>query len=782
MTEARLDPVRYEIFYNNLDQILNEGKEVIRYLSGSTITRESGEVLEGFYLPEGEAAHVACGILMHVMNVTRCIRYMTENRYAEDIGIYDGDQFINNDAYIAGMHVPDTGIIAPFFYKDEHLGWIAALSHTSETGGIEPGGMCPSAKEAWHDGLRFPAVKLVEKGTMRRDMFNMALRGVRAPLGMELDIRARIAGNERVRQRLPGLIEEFGLDFFKAATRQLVKDAEEQARAKITGLRPGIYRSRMYSDALGAGQEVLAVIQLDMEVTKGGELIMRVPVVSPQKPGFNNAYFPAVEATIFYSLLTEMLYDARWNSGISHVVRSEVPFGSRLNADEKQSVGYATVGIGSTFCNNVTEALSRAYYASGNPQDVQAAAATVNGITTGGIDQFGRVFGNFYMSAACAQGGGGRIGKDGHDSSVTIWNPWTYIPDTEGEEMIIPILVLSQRHRPDSGGFGQQRGGTALSAVIVTHGSDQHFPCHLGTGGKFPVNQGLFGGYPAAASFADEMVDTDFYQKAEQGGPIPYAAEEVRECLEGNYIAGSPNVATRQMRSGDIIITMAPGGAGLGDPLDRDPTLVAQDIENKLTTIDTAQTVYGAVIDSKTLAVDYKRTEELRAQKRKERLRQGVPAKEYLAEMVARRKRRELPKEVLEFLDETTSFCPGFREQTEAEEMLPKRELYALKEVNVQRLLFPLTPYVNIVEDDKGKAVAVCQRCGFAYCEARENFKLYCLVYDRDPQTILPGRWGYDRQRCVFREFYCPGCGTQVEVEATPPGTPILQSYSLTWD
>ena len=160
-----LDPIRYEIFYNKLDQIVNEGKEVIRYLSGSTITRESGEVLSAFYLPSGEAVIIACGILMHVMNVTRVIRYMKENRYdALDIGIYDGDHFINNDAYIGGMHIPDTAIVAPVFYGNELVGWVAGISHTTETGAIEPGGVAPSATEAYHDGIHLPVLKLIEKG------------------------------------------------------------------------------------------------------------------------------------------------------------------------------------------------------------------------------------------------------------------------------------------------------------------------------------------------------------------------------------------------------------------------------------------------------------------------------------------------------------------------------------------------------------------------------------------------------------------------------------------
>jgi acetone carboxylase gamma subunit len=44
---------------------------------------------------------------------------------------------------------------------------------------------------------------------------------------------------------------------------------------------------------------------------------------------------------------------------------------------------------------------------------------------------------------------------------------------------------------------------------------------------------------------------------------------------------------------------------------------------------------------------------------------------------------------------------------------------------------------------------------------------------------IQPGRLGFDRDWCIYREFYCPSCGRQIEVEVTPPGTPILNNYRL---
>jgi len=118
----------------------------------------------------------------------------------------------------------------------------------------------------------------------------------------------------------------------------------------------------------------------------------------------------------------------------------------------------------------------------------------------------------------------------------------------------------------------------------------------------------------------------------------------------------------------------------------------------------------------------------------------------------------------------------------EAEIRFIGKEVEAKSESQIQEVLFELTPYVSIAKDRNGRKKAVCSQCGFVYCDKSENFKLYCLVYERDPTEIYPGRLGPDKEWTVYREFYCPGCGTQVEVEVTPPGTPMLNSYSLVED
>ena len=202
------------------------------------------------------------------------------------------------------------------------------------------------------------------------------------------------------------------------------------------------------------------------------------------------------------------------------------------------------------------------------------------------------------------------------------------------------------------------------------------------------------------------------------------------------------------------------------------------DIENKEATIEISERAYCVAIKRDTLEIDYEKTVKMRDGKRRERLSQGIPAQEFLRRMVERRRERDLPQVVLEYLDETADFCPQFKEEMEAEERFLGKEAKPLGKASIKEVLFELTSYVNIAEDENGNKIAVCSRCGFTYCNSTENFKLYCLIYERNPREIHPGRLGPDKEWTVYREFYCPGCGTQVEVEVTPPGTPILNNYS----
>ena len=98
----------------------------------------------------------------------------------------------------------------------------------------------------------------------------------------------------------------------------------------------------------------------------------------------------------------------------------------------------------------------------------------------------------------------------------------------------------------------------------------------------------------------------------------------------------------------------------------------------------------------------------------------------------------------------------------------------------------PMTEYLEIdLEAERWR----CRRCAHDLGPARGNYKEGTLVYNRDPTEIHrplidPGRYEFtfapDPAWCRILEFYCPGCGTQIEAEYLPPGHP--PTYDLQID
>ncbi len=82
----------------------------------------------------------------------------------------------------------------------------------------------------------------------------------------------------------------------------------------------------------------------------------------------------------------------------------------------------------------------------------------------------------------------------------------------------------------------------------------------------------------------------------------------------------------------------------------------------------------------------------------------------------------------------------------------------------------------------------MCNRCDRDLGSARENYKKGCLLYDRDPREVHPplvsGPFNFspDPQWVRIVEYYCPGCGTQVETEYLPPGHPITHDIEIDVD
>jgi len=96
-----------------------------------------------------------------------------------------------------------------------------------------------------------------------------------------------------------------------------------------------------------------------------------------------------------------------------------------------------------------------------------------------------------------------------------------------------------------------------------------------------------------------------------------------------------------------------------------------------------------------------------------------------------------------------------------------------------EKILLPLGEHLYIVASNRERIVK-CD-CGQEFGDWRENWKLKALIYSRNSreklEEIYPGPRSPDPQWCEIREFYCPGCGAQLEVENVPPGYPITFDF-----
>jgi len=138
----------------------------------------------------------------------------------------------------------------------------------------------------------------------------------------------------------------------------------------------------------------------------------------------------------------------------------------------------------------------------------------------------------------------------------------------------------------DSGGAGKMKGGLGRR-VVFRIPDDEYAPMP-------PVNLGIQSGryrYPPEGLF---------------GGKHGAKAQFLVSGQPGN-----PFGLTR-MKPGDVIIMDAAGGGGYGDPLERDPEMVQDDVIQGYVSMEKAKEDYGVVIDPATMKADLAATEELR--------------------------------------------------------------------------------------------------------------------------------------------------------------------------
>lgn len=702
-------------------------------VSGSPVVVEGGETMCSLHTTDGITILTAAGVLIHSWGARDFIQKAIES-YEEDPGFNDGDQLFYNDPYLGGQHLADMVIIKPIFYRGKRIAWTGSIMHTAETGGIEPGGMPTSSTEIFHEGIRILGLKIVEGGKFRKDVFNTLVEQVRDPHLMGLDAKAKIAANNVCTRRYLELIEKFGLDFVMKASQKIIKDSEKMARDKLKSLPDGIWRSRMHSDAIMVKGEPTRPFKIVCTMTKeGDEITFDFTGSSPQSGSSINCTLPGTWGQLFVPLCSQLFWDVPWNGGMTAPVKLIIPEGTILNCRYPAACANGVITAGLMASEVAHDCIAKMVFAAGHYEDVNSGwvGITGGGPYFGGINQYGRPVGGLILDGFGA-GIGATPYRDGVDTGGGMMNPTSNISDVEILELNIPFMYLSRKNASDSGGFGKYDGGMAPESELMVYGTNQFYVGLVGSGTKTPGAYGMFGGYPPALQESRFVIDSDIINWFKLS-KSPHTFEELAK-LKGTILDMSNPSPVRPLKEYDILILRAGAGGGYGDPLERDPNKILEDVKLDAISLDTAQKVYGVLINPQTLQLDMKGTEDLRQQIREKRIEQG-----------RRRKERKT-----------------FKEKD--------------KEVMVR-----ISEYLEIIKKEGGERMVRCMRCGYEFCEADENYKEYALLRERDMSDIkLRYLLSGESTLVLYQEFICPGCGTLLEVDTFCPS--LDEKDKIVWD
>lgn len=724
-SQAKHDLVQYEIFAHRLFNILEEGRIAIRHVSGSPVVVEGGETMCAFYTPEGEAFLTGAGILLHVTGASQFVKKTLEF-YSQDPGIHDGDQFLWNDPYTGGMHTLDHIIVKPIFCENELVAWVGSFMHTPEVGAIDATGTCPRATEIYHEGMRAFGLKIVEKDQLRTEIFNTVTWNTRDPDLVGLDHKAKISANNVCSRLFLELVDRFGLSFIKGASQRLIEDADQMAQARLRQLPDGVWRSQLFGDSDGMQQKPFRIF---CTMTKeGNSLSFDYQGTSSQNPGSLNAALPATQGRIFSVLLYHLFWGLPWNAGVVKPVELLTPEGSVVNCKYPAAVSNAASGMGGLLGEPAHECIAKMLYAAG-PEFWTDVLASFSGSSQhaywSGTTQSGKVFVGTVLDHF-AGGYGATASRDGVDTGGKMITPAASIIDVEMFEATSPMVYLFRQHATDTGGPGLWRGGLGGESAHMIHGTKDLELGAYGCGTQTSVLYGLFGGYPGSPSRTSVALGTNLKERLSKG-EVPSSWSELSQGSKKMDL--NSNHPAFPIQEYDVVYNRWLGGAGYGDPLERDPERVLLDVSLGAFSPETAMSAFGvSIVDN---ALDLEGTKSLRDEMHKERREQGQHL--FLPEG-AETPRPKIPN---------VSDLPSWR----------------------------LQEYLDIVQSKDNDLEVCCRTCQTSLGPAAENYKRYALVRRRQPAEYLPLRHKSGDFN-EYWEYYCPGCITQIAVDVMDPSDP----------
>jgi N-methylhydantoinase B len=581
MRPSAIDPVLLEVLRNRLEAIADEMELTLLKSAASPIVKEGLDASAALFNVRGETIAQAAAIPIHLGALELAARRLVSA--FPPARMQDGDAFLLNDPYDGGTHLPDITLAVPVFAEGRAVALACTMCHHQDVGGRTPGSVPTDATELYQEGVIIPPTQLFRAGALDENLFGLLTRNVRLPDVFTGDLMAQVAAGRLGGVRLRELFAAHGVDVVLGYIEELLARAERLTRREIEAIPDGEYRFEDHLDNDGVELERRIKIVVTVRV-RGSSMTFDFTGTDPQVRGPFNSVPASTLSAVYYAVRAISDPSIPNNGGCFRAVDAVLPEGTLVNPRPPAPVSCRTATI-KRIADTILGALVRAL-----PDRMPAASSgTLLVMAFGGRDpETGRPF---VASELAAGGMGARRTKDGIDVIETDVSNCMNIP-VESVEMGFPLRVPRVRLWADSGGAGRCRGGLGLEKVFEATATDVLIS-HRGE--RFASSPwGLHGGLPGRSARA--------FILRKDGG---------REDL--------PSKKMIVLHPGDQLWEYIAGGAGYGDPLDRDPELVLLDVLDRKVSREVARDAYGIVLLPDGDSVDEAATKECREALRRER-------------------------------------------------------------------------------------------------------------------------------------------------------------------
>ena len=549
MTDTHNDPVTFEIIQNSLQAAADEMFAAMRKTAMSSIIYEVLDMGTGILDAEGRIASSGAGIPAFVGVLDKAVQVIAA-KFAGHV--HPGDVFITNDPYYGGVtHLNDLVIAMPVFDGDRLIAWTANIAHNSDVGGMAPGSLTGEATEIFQEGLRLPAVRLIEKGEPIASVLEIMKVNSRMPDFLEGDVWAAIASVRIGARRLTELSRKYGAETFCRAMDAFMDFGEKVTLAELAKLPHGTFE-------LSEEQDDGRIYNVKVTISDT-EFVVDLRDNPDQDTGPTNTSRDGVMvcAQMIFKSLTDPMSPA--NEGSFRPIRLLTREGSVFHAKEPCALGFYFETevrvydlIWRCLAPHVPERLAAGHF------------STIAGTFIGGTHpDTGR---HYTIIEPQIGGWGASAGRDGNSCIFSGFHGETFNTPAEISESRNGLFVDRMELNCAPGGEGRYAGGYGLRLEYRIRADNSFLTAGYTRSRVLPW--ALEGGNEGSPNFVEVI-------------------RKNGETSRHAFVSGLT------VNTDDVIRIVTARGGGYGAPAERDPASIRADIEGGYLTPDRAMEVYG---------------------------------------------------------------------------------------------------------------------------------------------------------------------------------------------